>query len=262
MENTKYMIDRIAIVFGTGACADSWNPILKALRDWHKPAFEPTSDSVNSLFALHVYHLREAYRTNDIRKKDELLAGLEKMKSKIKEELSKDRLTRGIVIREEFNESLEALKHCCKNYFAVTTNWDDEADDMFNNHIFHLHGSAEADDDLYLPSEVAFEHYRSDLSNEKFELIHSETQSALAEADGLIIYGLSFSPLDAELNRVFWNCFNSQLIKRIIIIDPEFDKIITRINFNFTSPNPNLKIAGIDPRNNVFLQTNIIQAFT
>jgi len=255
------MINNVAIAFGTGACINSWNPIVKALRDWHKPIFEPSADSINSMYSIIVYFLRDAFRAGEIKQQTDLLNMLDKMKTRIKHELTVNLIDHNVTMRDEFVSAIEALRCCCDNYFAITTNWDDVAASLFNNSVIHLHGSARSGDDLYLPSEVSNESYRTPESNERFEHRHFESQATLAEADGLLIYGLSFSPLDAELSRVFWNCFNSHKLKRILVVDPDFRSVLSRIQFNFITRDQELEVFGVDPRTTKSINNDILECF-
>lgn len=92
----------------------------------------------------------------------------------------------------------------------VSTNWDmvidAEADlwvkekypDIESAKVFHIHGSITEHQHLYVPSETSMENYRSDAENHKIGLAHAATHHFLAEANVIILYGISLDPLDTE----------------------------------------------------------------
>ena len=102
----------------------------------------------------------------------------------------------------------------CRRLLLVSTNWDTVVDDALKNHPIlrhyirtenfctHLHGSFHDPDTIYLPTEVVNEKYRTKEQNLHMWNIHKDTLHNLKSSDSFIIYGLSLSPLDAELCQI------------------------------------------------------------
>lgn len=66
--------------------------------------------------------------------------------------------------------------------------------DIESAKVFHIHGSITEHQHLYLPSETSMENYRSDAENHKIGLAHAATHHFLAEANVIILYGISLDP--------------------------------------------------------------------
>ena len=124
----------------------------------------------------------------------------------------------------------------------VSTNWDTVIDaeaqrlvkqkysDSEQVKVFHIHGSIEEHQNLYLPSETSQENYRSVEENEKLGLNHYTTLQFLSDANSVILYGISLDPLDAELNLLLNGAFTKdKSIKEVIIINPDYNKIRKRV---------------------------------
>jgi hypothetical protein len=239
-------IGRIAILFGAGAVEFSWSPILRIIEPFCR--YHPATDDVaNTFFAGIVYQLRMATRNHDNKDYDELLGFYKSLKQSICQEIESSMKKNEIVIKSEFIETLNILKKHGTEYRAITTNWDAAADKYFEDNVIHLHGIFSDPHTLYLPTEIIDEEYRPEVQRENHLLSHGKALQALSEADTLLIYGLSLSPLDAELSNLLSECLNGEKISYILFIDPDFDKVIKRMQFYIQKTNPNVKMIGVSP---------------
>lgn len=243
-------LGKTAILFGTGAVEYSWNPILKAVTPfckWPKAKPEATIDAANSFFALIVYLLRMAAKTPSKKDLDKLLEAYKKFKLSMCKEISCSMKANEILIRTEFIEMMKLLKKYSTEYRAFTTNWDTVIDGIFENDVIHLHGIFSDPNALYFPTEIIDEPYRSSEECENYLVSHGIALASLAEADSLVIYGLSLSPLDAELSTLLIECLNGKNIRYIFIVDPDHDNVLKRMQFYIQTPNSAAKMYGVPP---------------
>jgi hypothetical protein len=154
---------------------------------------------------------------------------------------------REITIRDSFINVVNLLKNYATDYIAITTNWDTVVDKVFEDNVIHLHGIFLNPLTLYLPTEIVYEPYRSKNQRKSHLTSHLKALYALSEADSLLIYGLSLSPLDAELSNILYECLNGEKIKYIIIVDPCYELVIKRMQLHIQKPNSTAKLFGVYP---------------
>lgn len=85
----------------------------------------------------------------------------------------------------------------------LTTNWDRllETDlAMTPKSVVHIHGDIATPSGVYLPTETSTEMYRPDEANDHIGQLTGTAVRILQGARRICIYGLSLSPLDAEVN--------------------------------------------------------------
>lgn len=250
------------MLVGSGAVENAWEPILNCFRPIN--GHETDADSVNFLLAKSICALR-------------LYSKSPKGAVQLKEEQELVKLTKEVIgdalklaqnagvlkPRKEFRAILDrfVLSNPSNLFGIVTTNWDTvidkEADrwvkDKYYNiesaKVFHIHGSIEAHEHLYLPSETSMENYRSDEENYKIGYNHYTTYKFLSEANSLILYGISLDPLDAELTLLLNGAFTPETsIREVIIINPEYKKIRKRVKILLFRKN-NINIRCFHPEN-------------
>lgn len=234
--------NKIAILVGAGAVENAWEPILDIFRLIN--GHETDADTANFLFAKSICALRLYSKSpkgaKQLREEKETVS---LMKDAICESLKLAQKTGQLKPRKEFAAILNKFVLEPNNLFGiVSTNWDtvidDEADrwvkenysDIESAKVFHIHGSVDAYENLYLPSETSMENYRSDEENDNLGYIHYGTYNLLKEANRIILYGLSLDPLDAELNLLLNGAFTqSKVLREIIIINPHYQNIRKRV---------------------------------
>ncbi|MFL9829733.1 hypothetical protein ABS764_02615 [Flavobacterium sp. ST-87] len=234
---------KVTILVGAGAVENAWKPILNIFRLINGD--ETDQDSANFLFAKSICALRLysklPQRAKQLKEEQELVSS---MKEVIGDSLKLAQKDGTLKPRKEFATMLDKFVLCSPNnlFGFVTTNWDTvidaEADrwvkdkylDIESAKVFHIHGSIEAHEHLYLPSETSMENYRSDAENERLGYAHFATFKLLKEANSIILYGLSLDPLDAELNLLLGGAFKaSKTIKEVIIVNPNYQLVRKRV---------------------------------
>ena len=234
---------KVAIIVGAGAVENAWEPILNIFQLIN--GNETDSDSANFLFAKSICALRLYSKSpkgaKQLKEEQELVS---LMKEVIGDSLKLAQKNGTLKPRKEFTAMLDKFVLCNPNnlFGFVTTNWDTIIDaeanrwvkekylDIEDAKVFHIHGSIEAHDHLYLPSETSMENYRSDAENERLGYAHFATHELLKEANIIILYGLSLDPLDAELNLLLGATFSaSKTIQEVIIVNPNYQLVRKRV---------------------------------
>ena len=253
---------KIAILVGAGAIENAWEPILNAFRLINDD--ETDSDSANFLFAKSICALRLYSKSPEGAKQlKEEQESVSLMKEVIGDSLKLAQKAGILKARKEFTKVLDKFVLCDPNnlFGLVTTNWDTvidaEADrwvkdkylDIESGKVFHIHGSIEAHEYLYLPSETSMENYRTDAENEKIGYDHFATYQLLKEANSIILYGLSLDPLDAELNLLLDGTFaTSKTIREVIIVNPNYQVVRKRIKI-LLFRRTGIAVRCFDPKN-------------
>lgn len=239
--------NKIAILVGAGAVENAWEPILNMFRPIN--GYETDADTANFLFAKSICALR-------------LYSKSSKGAKQLKEEQETVRLMKEVICdslrlaqkmgllkpRKEFTAILNKFVLANPNnlFGFVSTNWDTvidtEADrwvkekyyDIDGAKVFHIHGSIEAHEHIYLPSETSAENYRGEEENYNVSHNHYSTYQFLSEANSIILYGLSLNPLDAELSLLLNGTLKTSItIREVIIINPEYQKSAKELRFYF-----------------------------
>lgn len=203
---------RTAFLLGSGINQRSWEPVIRAINR-AAPDFHVTdAETANSYFALHVLHRKlvmlRARRAPEDTEAQRLLqaaeADDEALKRAIAEELRDARLRGDLRIRESLLGVLREprFEGSC---LLMTTNWDRCLEALLHRHghvatnVFHLHGDESEPRTMLLPSEVTGEDYRSADDQPAMDARRGGLWRWLARAEQVCIFGLSLSPLDAEL---------------------------------------------------------------
>lgn len=252
--------ERIALLIGTGSVENAWSPVLKAFKE--VTGLETTPDGANFIFAKWIYLLRffstiphpEATKHLELHKHNVYL-----LKKAIAKNLHKAQVKNEISARPALKKILQryvVLKE--KSFGFITTNWDKTVDDIVReeikllginspNSVFHIHGDTSDFQNLYLPSEMTAETYRSKEESFKIGLNHSRAGQFLEKSNHMIIYGLSLDPLDAELAQILTAACYSEDLKEITIINLEVEKftIIERVRL-LLFPREGVKVNFID----------------
>lgn len=256
--------NKVAIITGAGAVENAWAPILSTFR-MLLPC-DVDEDVANCLFAKYIYLLRAYSKFSDEKSIENLKIEIEQIKTLkdfICDRIKHDQKLGILKARKEFKTILIKFVFTDPNstFGLVSTNWDTtidrEADeivrkiytDVGSSKCFHIHGSVDFPDHVYLPSETSLENYRTDEENKRHGLNHYLTLKFLQQANRIILYGLSLDPLDAELSQILNSTFttNSNL-QEIIIINPDYKKVRNRVSF-LLIPKTHIKIKCFTPEN-------------
>lgn len=237
--------NKIVIIVGAGAVENAWVPIINAIKVVTGQTVD--IDGANCFFARLIYLLRFYSKIPHSNAKTYLKISKENaetIKIAICEEIKIAQKNGILKPRNEFRKILKkfALNNYGNSVSLISTNWDTVIDNDVNNLLkqiykgeqtlkcFHIHGSVEFPNHLYLPSETTQENYRSDTENKNFGLNHAKTIQLLEQANQILIYGLSLDPLDAELSQVLGGAsFANNHIQEIIIVNPDHERIKNRV---------------------------------
>ena len=246
----------IALFVGAGAVKNAWRPIINAVQP---PYFkeELTTEGANSGLARLVYMLRW-FSNNPGDGLDKCKQILESAKLRICEEIKTAQQKNEIFIRDEFSKIInQIIISDCNRLMIVSTNWDTIVEDAVNstpaiqsrfNKIFaaHIHGVYLDSQNIYLPTEVVEEPYRADNERKFLGGMHAAVMQAMTFAQTIFIYGLSISPLDAELTQIIAACCDHPNIKAIKIVDPNHKAVAEKINLLIKYPTK-ITVEGYDP---------------
>ncbi|EJL63952.1 hypothetical protein [Flavobacterium sp. CF136] len=254
--------NKIVIIVGAGAVENAWVPIVNAIKVVTNQNVD--IDGANCFFARLIYLLRFYSKIPHADAESYLKISKENtttLKNGICEEIKIAQSNGILKPRPEFRKILKkfAFNDSRNSVGMISTNWDtvvdDDLDDLLKTinsdgqtlKCFHIHGSIEFPEHLYLPSETTQENYRSDIENKKFGLNHAMTIQFLEQANQILIYGLSLDPLDAELSQVLGGAgFPNNQLQEIIIVNPDYEKIKNRIKI-LMFPRNNIKIRCFSP---------------
>jgi hypothetical protein len=246
----------VVVLMGTGAVAGAWNPVLDALGE-RIPTRSP--HAANVYFATLVHRLRwlkamtvkpgiaEAHRRTYVHALEEALTELREVTTGIAASL---RAWDGNKLRPEARIIRERLLYREHRFAVVSTNWDFSADEFLEGEwhdrccgIHYLHGTYSVG--LYLPGEVIDEPYRGLDNRSEFFMSALGTVHKLRDASRLVVYGLSISPLDAELGFLLQAAARQrkQQFAEVFVVDPNHKEVIQTLRVHLGNQN----YLGVDP---------------
>lgn len=246
------------LITGAGAVVNAWNPVIRALQSYYD--FPLTSDSANSILARLIYLVRwySSLKTEDGATQYKThLELLNEIKASISRELKKAQDSGEITVRASLIActKLFLLSHS-KKFAYITTNWDSVGSHAIKKELnktqhvniypLHIHGHFDAPSGIYLPTEMVKEPYRSSEEEMTLGSTHGMAWRALEPATRIILFGLSLSPLDAELQQIIACGLDSYCKKEVIIVDPNHNEIAQRINL-LINPARNISVTGYHP---------------
>ncbi|AXG73092.1 hypothetical protein DVK85_02150 [Flavobacterium arcticum] len=247
---------KIILLVGAGAIENAWTPVVDAIKEINKNI---SANNANAFFAKLIHLARCYSQIEHPQAKQDLkltLSNIDFLKNLICQKLRSAQEQSKINARPEFQKIIRKFITVSNNEtYLVSTNWDTVIENEINRicHLedktnkipcLYIHGNI--DSDIYLPTEMTQENYRNKEQEIFFGKKHSSFITILEKTNTLIIYGLSMSPLDAELlQTVGLVCYN---INEIIIIDLNPDIAADNIKA-IIDPEVNLKITGYSPFN-------------
>ena len=234
---------RSVLFVGAGAVEGAWTPVIEGLRDVYGRAFPSSNPVANALLARLVWELRwlhsvrrstrdKKLRASIDRQLKTKLARYRRVKSRISVQLRKAERQGAIKTRDALSGVIDQLvgsAHC-----VLTTNWDTTLESFLGANykscppVIHLHGTAGDADSLYLPSEITEEPYRHWRTNRRFGGLAATAIKYIENCDRIVIYGLSFDPLDAELCAVVALAARKR-VRKIVVVDLEPEVVADRL---------------------------------
>jgi hypothetical protein len=232
-----------AFIVGAGAVEGAWKPVLSALQAYHD--FDLTTDGANSFLARLVYLVRW-WAGSDAPNAAEELKRYKKLlievRSSICRALNKAESKGQIRVREEFEEIVrDRVLHESEGMMLVTTNWDNVVGTAlrkllsnkfwkFEPRPLHVHGTSRAPNVMYLPTEMTREPYRLAEEEQQIGRMHGAIWRGMENCHRSVVYGLSISPLDAELGQILACGWSSKVLKEIDVISPDNEAVAHRVN--------------------------------
>jgi hypothetical protein len=232
----------VALIVGAGAVQNAWEPIIRALQPLYFKN-KLTIHGATSVLTRLVYVLRffSDNQSDDAFKTSKQL--LKSAKERICEEIKISQQNAEITVWKEFYNLInQIILSDFKQFMVVSTNWDTVIEDAINCTALprlvgnrkiaaiHIHGEYKESQNIYLPSESTEEPYRTKEERQYFGKRHVIALRALDKAHTIILYGLSISPLDAELGQILGACLERQNIKRVLIVDLCPEAVAERVN--------------------------------
>lgn len=251
----------IALFVGAGAIENAWLPIIRALQPEY--FIHELSNEAATSGLTRLVHLLRWYSNNPTETLEKLKQILKNTKEQICEQIHIAQENSELKIRDTFWKILDQITISNPyRLLVVSTNWDTVADDainsynpiklLFNNNdrilVAHIHGIYNDPTNIYLPSEAIEEPYRADIERKFLGAMHSSAMQHLINAEVLILYGLSVSPLDAELIQMIGGCLSSNNIKCIKIVNPDHSSVAEKLNLVLQYPTE-IQVEGYDPDN-------------
>jgi len=250
---------RTSLIVGAGAVENAWAPIIRALQKYYD--YNLDADSANCILARLVYLLRWYSSTKNQKELKICLDFSRILKREIAEEIIKAQSSGELRVRTEFKEIVEKYLFSKEHQSVLfSTNWDTVIDKAINkigqsNYPIwgsdiitaHVHGVVNSHELLYLPTEVNRELYRTKKEDIEMLKSHSIVWRTLEKCNISIVYGLSLSPLDAELCQILASGWDSEKLETVIIINPEHNLISNRVKSLLRFPKK-VEVFGYHPR--------------
>lgn len=229
-------LDAVLLV-GAGAVDKSWEPVLTAVQSCKSSV--RCKDSANVYFSDLVHRLRywhamannpriqAGYREGYAQQFENALKERDTLVSAISDNL---RHWSGNHLRPAGNRIREHLHANFDSFSVISANWDLSAGyfcagDREDNcrAVSYIHGTF--DTDLYLPGEIASEPFRSAYNRSEMITTAIGAAQTLRDATVLLVYGLSVSPMDAELGFILSSAAAQRTTRfeKVIVINPEPD---------------------------------------
>lgn len=225
---------------GNGAVTNGWAPVRRAmLKVGHKV---PPEDE-NFVFAEWVFLGRWlAKKAKDPKqpgpRRHKLQQKLEWWRNEMRR--LRDAISRELELAEREGEvtlrpHVSAVARQFPPAAVITTNWDMTLAPFVQGwqaDLVSLHGDRRRSNILYLPTETIEEPYREDDDHEELGSRVGRAMRLLQDATDLVVFGLSLSPLDAELSVAVRDGFHgTDNPKRVRVIDANPNPVVGRLRY-------------------------------
>ena len=242
----------VLFLIGSGVVKNAWAPVKAAVNETRVDngfLILPNQqiaedDTVNFVMAKLVYLTRwmwrqanfhETSKPEQAEQSSNVAHTLCAYLTLLRENIAKNLIAaQNLEVRPQFRAVIqEGLKGMNQANF-LTTNWDQTIEKALlkinpEYQCQYLHGNIAKPQTLYLPSETVNEPYRDDETHQAGLDAHKRFQALLIGATRLVLYGLSLSPLDADL-AVLLNSDASRQLKEIFIVDPQAPRVRERLS--------------------------------
>jgi len=203
-------------LLGSGIGANSWVPVIAGIHEFYPTVGVTSAERANFWLAWWVYAQRtrgELMRRGDLgderadteRRNRELEASDLGLRQTIAANIRVATEQDFFRLRRQAVRVLGDWQLWGRSRYYLTTNWDRllETELAYSpKSVMHIHGDVEMPSCLYLPTETSTEPYRKPDINEHIGALTGMAAELIRRARQLCIYGLSLSPLDAELGAI------------------------------------------------------------
>lgn len=248
-------------IIGTGAVEGAWDPVLSAVRDIAEFRHVETPDGANAAMARLVFLARniETWKQAEVGDdrgdlaKENVAQVMGQLRSRISENLKRAHGAGTVRVRHAFRRVIrEFLEREVDAAYFLTTNWDPAVEVALGDiepsyRPMYIHGSTQDPSCMHLPAEVASEPYRTVVERDKSLHLHRQVMNCVDESTHLVLYGLSLSPLDAELSQMIASGTHKSGILKITVVDPRFIEVIERVRSLIDLTVSRVEIHGYDP---------------
>jgi hypothetical protein len=250
--------ERCALIVGAGAVQNAWKPVLRALQ----PSFPMplTADGANTHLARMVYLLRWWSGVDTVPGRkilSETLAHFNEVKATIASEIIFSQKTGELAARDVLTAIVDKfIVPTAGRFILLSTNWDTAVETAIHAHLdrdyrcavnpIHIHGRTENPQLMYFPTEVTKEPYRLKNEDDAIGALHGTAWRTLETATRAIVYGLSLTPLDAELCQILACGWASKRLREIIVINPNHEEVAHRVNV-LLDPRFPVSVIGMSP---------------
>jgi hypothetical protein len=246
-------MSKALILAGAGASRGSWDSVVRAIQHV-LPGRYVTQGNANFIFAKLIselrwlnYKLREnnkLHLNEKLHRKYTTYKGiLDSLRFQIASCLEEDQKEKKIYLDRKVWERIH-IDHIGQSKVGVaTTNWDTLFEPTYHSDgICYLHGSIKNFENLYLPTETIEDDYRLPSESAYFSSVAAQFMNELENIDKIVIYGLSFSPLDSELGTLWTEGFAGRTmdLPEVTLLDPNPQNIVE--NLKYLTPQLKIKV--------------------
>jgi hypothetical protein len=239
---------------GTGIERNPWEPVCDAINHFRHTYTSESgsvriedSDRANFWLGLHVYRGRFLW-CKDVEESPAKFdvptfrAGFKNSDALLKESIAEKLVSATRPQTTRLTARCGQLLDECQagawgdTFAFLTTNWDlllEQSGKVAKESVFHLHGSVDDRRTMYLPTEISPENYRDDEQRKAMAGSLATMWLAVRDAGQIVVYGLSLSPMDAELAHLLSLGLEEHpkpLPLTVINLAGDMDRVINRIS--------------------------------
>jgi len=215
--------------------------VIQAFREDLRHDEVRCADTANLTMARMVFVARALFSSRgpqNEKARDAMAVDLKCHRTAIGHRLVEAQLKGSLSARQQVRPIIASLVRPYKTRVYATTNWDATIDDIVKSvdpgaGVSHIHGLSHKLGSLYLPSEIVDEPYREHEAGfpnaDRLRQSHSRLMAHIEEAKRLVVYGLSFDPLDAELSMIVGRLGGDSNIRHVDIVDLNPDRVEKRL---------------------------------
>ena len=203
------MAAKVVLLVGCGAVKEAWAPVCRALKRDVSRDMPMWPDLANQEMA-RVVHLLRFFGPNGKVKQSADFDSLREAHAQLRKAICEELQSAHLEPQRELDHVVAAFVPLAADFVVLNANWDDAVDKRVKRlhgrtRVKHIHGTMEDSNTLYLPTEISVDAFRSDAEKRALSIESRDAIRELEDATQVVVYGLSLSPLDAELCNIIWS---------------------------------------------------------